>query len=146
MSLGCSKENAEDIVQNTFYKAIENMVHLEVSNPSAWLFKVAINQFYDVYRRNQRFPKVTIDEPSFIHLFTIEDTSEDVVLLKELQADIRSMLDELKPGHKNLLLLKYDLGLTYEEISYMLDIKVETIRTSLYRARNEFKKKWSEKT
>ena len=132
-------------MQNTFYKAIENMVHLEVKNLSAWLFKVSINQFYDVYRRNQRFPKVNIDEPAFINLFTQEDTGEDLLLLKEFQEDIRNMLDELKPSHKNLLLLKYDLDLSYEEISIILDIKVETIRTTLYRARNEFKGKWSEK-
>ena len=30
------------------------------------------------------------------------------------------MLDELKPSYKNLLLLKYDLGLSYEEIAMML--------------------------
>lgn len=121
------------------------MAHLEVKNLSAWLFKVSINQFYDVYRRNQRFPKVAIDEPAFINLFTLEDTGEDVLLLKEFQEEIRNMLDELKPSHKNLLLLKYDLGLSYEEISTMLDIKVETIRTTLYRARQEFKEKWSGK-
>ena len=66
INMGCSKENAEDIVQNTFYKAIENMVHLEVKNLSAWLFKVSIHQFYDLYRRKQRFPKVNIGDHPFI--------------------------------------------------------------------------------
>ena len=144
ISIGCSKENAEDIVQNTFYKAIENMVHLEVKNLSAWLFKVSIHQFYDLYRRKQRFPKVNINDHAFITFFIQEETSEDLVLLKEFQGDIRNLLDELKPSHKNLLLLKYDLGLSYEEISIMLDMKMETIRTTLYRARIEFKQKWRE--
>lgn len=145
INLGCSKENAEDIVQNTFYKALENSVHMEVNNLSSWLFKVSINQFYDIYRRNKRFPKVTIDEPAFIHLFIEEESGEDVLLMKEFQQDIRFILDELKASHKNLLLLKYELGLSYEEIAMMLDMKVETIRTTLYRARNEFKAKWSGK-
>ena len=144
ISIGCSKENAEDIVQNTFYKAIENMVHLEVHNLSAWLFKVSIHQFYDLCRRKQRFPKINIDDSAFITYFIQEETGEDILLLKEFQGDIHTLLDELKPSYKNLLLLKYDLGLSYEEISAMLDMKVETIRTTLYRARNEFKRKWSE--
>ena len=144
ISIGCSKENAEDIVQNTFFKAIENMVHLEVHNLSAWLFKVSIHQFYDVYRRKQRFPKVNIDDQAFINFFIQEETGEALLLLKEFQGDIRHLLDELKPSHKNLLLLKYDLGLSYEEISAMLDMRVETIRTTLYRARKEFKQRWSE--
>ncbi len=144
ISIGCSKENAEDIVQNTFYKAIENMVHLEVRNISAWLFKVSVNQFYDLCRRKRRFPKVHINDQAFIDFFIQEETSEDLLLVKEFQGDIRHLLDELKPSHKNLLLLKYDLGLSYEEISAMLDMKVETIRTTLYRARKEFKQKWRE--
>ena len=144
ISMGCSKENAEDIVQNTFYKAIENMVHLEAKNLSAWLFKVSIHQFYDLCRRKQRFPKVNIDDQAFITFFIQEETGEDLLLLKEFHGDIRNLLDELKPSYKNLLLLKYDLGLSYEEISTMLDMKVETIRTTLYRARKEFKQKWSE--
>lgn len=144
IKVGCSKENAEDIVQNTFFKAIENMVHLDVNNVSAWLFKVSINQFYDLCRRNQRFPQVNIDDQAFISVFIQEETGEDLLLMKELQGDVRHLLEELKPSHKNLLVLKYDLGLSYEDISLMLDIKVETIRTTLYRARQEFKKKWSE--
>lgn len=145
ISIGCSKEDAEDIVQNTFYKAIENMVHLEVKNLSAWLFKVSMHQFYDICRRKQRFPKVNIDDQAFITFFIQEETGEDALLLKEFHGDIQHILDGLKPSHKNLLLLKYDLGLSYEEIGAMIDMKVETVRTTLYRARNEFKKKWSEK-
>ena len=145
ISMGCSKENAEDIVQNTFYKAIENMIHLEVENISAWLFKVSIHQFYDICRRTQRFPKVNIDDHAFISFFIQEETGEDFILLKEFHGDVHNLLDELKPSYKNLLLLKYDIGLSYEEISAMLDMKVETIRTSLYRARKEFKQKWREK-
>ena len=88
INMGCSKENAEDIVQNTFYKAIENMVHLEVSNLSAWLFKVSINQFYDICRRQQRFPKVNIDDTAFIATFVQEETGEDFLLPQLSQLNI----------------------------------------------------------
>ena len=142
--MGCSKENAEDIVQNTFCKAVENMLHLEVTNLSAWLFKVAIHQFYDLCRKEQRFPKVNIDDQAFIDLLIQKEAGEEFLLQKEFHKEICNILDGLKPSYKNLLILKYDLCLSYEEISVMLDMKVETIRVTLYRARKEFEKKWSE--
>lgn len=142
-SIGCSKENIEDIIQNTFSKALELSIHLEVINISAWLFKVSLNQYYDLYRRNQRFPKANIDEEHFLGLFVQED-AQRMLLQTERANEITAILDRLKPAHKNLLLLKYDLDLTYDQISVILDMKIDTIRTSLYRARNDFKKKWSE--
>ena len=143
-SIGCSKENAEDIIQNTFSKAVELSIHLEVTNISAWLFKVSLHQYYDLYRRNQRFPKANIDEEHFLGLFVQEEDAQRMLLQAERAHDITAVLDRLKPAYKNLLLLKYDLDLTYEQMSVILDMKIDTIRTSLYRARNEFKQKWSE--
>lgn len=142
VKMGCSKENAEDIVQNTFSKAIELMIHLEVDNVKAWLFKVSLNQHYDVYRRNKRFPKVSVEDEHFLASFVDEEDGEFRLLQKEKATSISDTLEQLKPAAKNLLLLKYEMDMSYEEISQVLNIKVETIRTSLYRARNEFKEKW----
>lgn len=49
------------------------------------------------------------------------------------------MLETMNPDYKNILLLKYDYELSYKEISSLLDMKEETIKTNLYRARNQFK-------
>ncbi|MEL4026988.1 sigma factor-like helix-turn-helix DNA-binding protein [Lysinibacillus endophyticus] len=44
--------------------------------------------------------------------------------------------------YKQLLLLKYELELSYNEIALLLGMKEETVRTYLFRARKEFQKKW----
>lgn len=46
----------------------------------------------------------------------------------------------MNPVYKHILLLKYDYELSYKEIATVLEMKEETVRVSLYRARNEFKK------
>lgn len=72
------------------------------------------------------------------------EDGEQIVLKKEHKNEIETVLNQLSPTQSNLLLLKYELDLSYEEISVLLNMKVDTIRTTLYRSRNTFKQKWSE--
>lgn len=120
------------------------MVHLEEKNLSAWLFKVSIYHFYDLCRREKRYPNIMIDENLFIQLFRHEETGESVVLSNEQSQKVQYVLNQLKPSYRNLLILKYDHNLSYAQMAEVLDMIVEKIRTFLYRARNELKMIWSE--
>ena len=142
LKIGCSHENAEDIVQMTFIKAIEYMVALDSKNLSAWLFKVAINQYYDLCRKDNKRPTITLDEEIVDIIFVEEDKSVKTVLAKEKATDIQMIIGEMSPTYKNLLLLKYDMELSYEQIGDITGMGQDKIKTYLYRARNEFKKKW----
>lgn len=143
LKIGCKNEDAMDIVQETFYKAIENIIHLNEKNISAWLFKVAINKYYDLCRYQRRYPSLDIDENIIINL--LEDDGEKIMIKKENKEDIEKILEELTPMHKNLIVLKYDLELSYSQISDFLDMKEETVKIYLYRARKDFKKRWAER-
>lgn len=140
LKTGCLEEDARDIVQDTFSKAIENLVHLNEKNISAWLFKVSLNKYYDLCRKQKRHPIIVIDENTIINL--IEEDSETILIKRENKQEVEELLEELSPIHKNLILMKYDLGLSYTQIANMLDMKEETVKTYLYRARNDFKKRW----
>lgn len=140
MKRGASKEDAEEIVQNTFLKAIEYEVHLQ-SNSSAWLFKVALNQFYDVCRKRKRHPSMTLDE----QVLKVELKAagvEELICIQETGVALREQIGEMSETYQNLLLLKYEMNLSYEAIGKLLGMKPETVKTYLYRARNEFKEKW----
>ncbi|KAA0955347.1 RNA polymerase sigma factor [Planococcus sp. ANT_H30] len=144
LKIGCSKQDAEDIVQNSFSKAVEHMIHMEVANPSAWLFKVSINDYYNLCRKKKRYPNVQIDETFFENMHSTEEAGEQRLIRHENKQEIEAVLEQLPSAQSNLLLLKYELTLSYEEISDLLDVKVDTIRTTLYRSRKNFKQKWSE--
>ena len=48
--LGCSKEHAEDLVQDTMIKALTNPFNSDKGAYEAWLFTILRNQYYSVWR------------------------------------------------------------------------------------------------
>jgi RNA polymerase sigma factor (sigma-70 family) len=55
---------------------------------------------------------------------------------------VKDCLDKLKDGYKDLIILKYDMELSYKEIALLLGIKESVVKTYLYRARKEFERMW----
>lgn len=142
---GCSLLDAEDIVQGTFVKAIQYMVELHEKNISAWLFKVALHAYYDLCRRNKRQPICSIeDQEQFFIGLADELNGEKMLLSKERAEEIARVVNRLNANQRNLLLLRYEMELSYKEIAELLDMDEKTIKTYLYRARLAFKKKWEE--
>ena len=135
--MGANPADAEDIVQDTVYKAFLYMESIEANKLSAWLYKVAINRYYDLCRRN-KWIQVSIDSVEIPDL----DLPEDNLLQKEERAEVELVLSELLPHHKEILIMKYELELSYREISDMLGVKVENVKSRLYQARQQFQIKY----
>lgn len=142
IKLGCSPENAEDIVQDTFCKALKYIEGIQADKLSSWLFKVAVNNYYDLCRKNNRHINLSIDEEIFKESLTDSKLVEDFILDSEKKKEILEILNSISDIYKNLLLLKYDMGLSYKEIAELLDINENTVKTYLFRAREQFKKVW----
>ena len=145
VKLGCSQDNAEDIVQDTFYKALKYIDGIQDDKISAWLFKVAINKYYDLCRKNNRHIHLNIDEEIFKESLTDRKLVEDFILDLERKGEILQILNSISDIHKNLLFLKYDMGLSYKEIAELLGINENTVKTYIFRAREQFKKLWRDK-
>ncbi|PHB61741.1 RNA polymerase sigma factor [Bacillus wiedmannii] len=141
LKIGVTPVEAEDIVQDTIHKAllsIPNMkiTYIKITYIKTWLFQVAINRHRDLARRQQRIEQIPIESVQLIGAKELDEP----LLKKELQVEIQSILGNMNPVYKHILLLKYDYELSYKEIAAVLEMKEETVRVSLYRARNEFKK------
>jgi len=71
-------------------------------------------------------------------LFKPEYSVEEEIIEKESQARLRKFvtksLIKLTPHQQEAIYLKYDVGLSYEEISKILNISVESCRTTIYRS------------
>ena len=145
IKLGCSQENAEDIVQDTFYKALKYIDGIQDDKLASWLFKVAINKYYDLCRKNSRYIHLNIDDEIFKESLTDNRIVEDFILDLEKKEEILEILNSISDIHKNLLFFKYDMGLSYKEIAEILDINENTVKTYLFRAREQFKKVWRDK-
>lgn len=67
---------------------------------------------------------------------------EEILLRKERRAEIEQVMEELSPIYKQLLILKYEMDFSYKEISELIGIREEKVKTYLYRARKLFQKKY----
>lgn len=138
--MGASKEDIEDIVQDTIYMTFKNIDSIDSNKIKAWLFKVAINNYYNLYNKKKKQNIISLNAIENIRIF--DEGTEDYVIIEEKKRYIEKALDLLKPSYKELLILKYVLDLSYKDIASIFDMKEEKIKTYLYRARNKFKEIW----
>ncbi|QLG36774.1 sigma-70 family RNA polymerase sigma factor [Paenibacillus sp. FSL W7-1088] len=135
--LGACPADAEDILQETVYKAFLYIDSIENGKLSAWMYKVAINSYYDLCRR-KKWTMVPIDTVE------IPDSKlpEDALLQQEKKEEVEAVLTQLTPLHKQLLIMKYEMDLSYQEIANLMGIRMEHVKASLYQARQQFKKRY----
>ncbi|KJS22858.1 MAG: RNA polymerase subunit sigma-24 [Clostridiaceae bacterium BRH_c20a] len=138
--MGASKEDTEDIVQETIYMTFKNIDSIDKNKIRAWLFKVAINNYYNLYNKKKKQNNISFSDLEYLKIFN--ESTEDNVLIEEKRRYIEKALDLLKPSYKELLVFKYVMDLSYRDIASIFDMKEEKIKVYLYRARNKFKEIW----
>jgi RNA polymerase sigma-70 factor (ECF subfamily) len=136
IKIGADSRDAEDIIQEALYKFILYMDSVDSKKAFSWIFRVAINQYYDLCRKQQKQVAVSFENFEFVDESPLP---EEYVQHHEMKKEIQVILEQLTPLHKQLLLLKYELELSYEEIAEMLDLNLGTLKTYLFRARKSFK-------
>ncbi|MBE3089021.1 MAG: RNA polymerase sigma factor [Actinobacteria bacterium] len=140
IKMGVTKEDTEDIVQDTLYKALKYIDSIDSRTARAWLFRVALNEFYNIYRKNKRNICIDINDIDILDFLT--ESAEDTVIGVEKGKDIRDTLEKLQPVYKELLTLKYIIGFSYRDISEFTGYSKDKVKIYLYRARNKFKELW----
>lgn len=125
---GCNQADAEDIVQDTFAKAIEYFDAIDVSKFRSWLFRVALNQYYDLCRKEKRHPVISVDEHEFLQRLQTDECPELLLLNKEKGKAIANVLSQLKTTEQHLLFMKYELDYSYKDISQLLQLNENTVK------------------
>lgn len=143
--IGAQREDAEDIVQDTLCKTIINIDSLDETKIVSWMFKVSINNYYNLYKKNKKMNKyVCVLDYNVLEKIAAETLTEKCILTDEYKEYVNKALYELKASYRNLLIMKYFMDLSYKDISNLLDFSEDKVKTYIYRARNKFKKVWEE--
>lgn len=139
LKMGANVNDAEDIVQEALYKLMLYIDSIDPKKAYSWLFRVALNHYYDLCRKQKKEIHTTFENLEFV-----DDSflPEDFVRQGEMRSEIEQVLDQLPPLQKQLLLMKYEMELSYAEISEMLDLNLGTLKTYLFRARKAFKEQY----
>lgn len=136
---------AEDLVQETFLKVFNKIGSLEDSTKiKGWISTIASRTAIDFIRKQKRqnsFPtdNVLLDSIDFSYKETassIETKVENNLKIEYLESQISNLSDQ----DRQLLLLKYVHELTYQDIGNIFDIKEGTVKSKLFRVKNNLKK------
>ena len=137
-----NSEDALELAQETFVRAYENLDSFESrSSFSTWLYRIAANLAIDLRRRERRhsFVRGEEAESEIDRLPSSIGDSFAEFSRGELNRRLRAALDELTPEHRAVILLREVEGLSYDEISDILQCPRGTVMSRLHYARNRLR-------
>lgn len=126
----------EDAIQNIFTNLIRGRERLgEINNVPQYLMTAHRNELFDLLIKSRK----TINSEEWPDILFKPDYSiEEKIVENEGQTRIRKFLNaslqKLTSHQQEVLYLKYDVGLSYDDISATLNISVESCRTAVYRS------------
>ncbi|MFT4095357.1 MAG: RNA polymerase sigma factor [Niabella sp.] len=139
VNLTKNNETANDLYQETLYKALANKEKYNTgTNIKAWLFTIMRNIFINDYRRNAKRRTVFDSTPEdyLINLsqVSVANSAESTLRQKEIEAAIEGLPETFKVPFK-----LYFEGYKYQEISEYLDEPLGTIKSRIHFARKLLK-------
>jgi RNA polymerase sigma-70 factor (ECF subfamily) len=142
------REDAEDIVQETFKKAFVHLQKFEgKSSFSTWLTRIAINESLMSLRRRRALHEVPADDSNGDHGTTpgsdLADASPDpeaTYLQKEEARIVSAAIRHLRPGMRRAVELRELGDLSTQETARRMGLSVATIKGRVFHARKELGK------
>jgi len=144
-----NREDAEDVLQETFMKAYEHLDQFKGDSKFyTWIVRIAVNQALMKLRRRRTDKTVSMDE-------TI-DTGEDTVVREiaawdenpeqrfsrdEIGKIMDGAIDSLEPIYRSVFVLRDVEDLSTEETAEALGLSVPAVKSRLLRARLQLREK-----
>lgn len=142
-------DKVRDLTQETLIKAYRALKDFrEESAFYTWLYRIAINTTKNYQMSLSRVPtenNVAIDDvdqvaPQLRH----HETPEKLVLREEMFNNLDKALSELSESMRSVVIMRDVNGHSYEEIAKALNCPIGTVRSRIYRARQEIVEKMQE--
>ena len=140
-----NRDDVDDIAQEVFIRVYRSLPRFKFdASFFSWIYRITMNLCIDEIRKRKIRKVLSLD-------FLTEDALEknrkqkdhmlpsDSVLLEEKNQMIQSALHQLKPEHREILLLREYQDLGYSEIAETLNISLEAVKSRIFRARSELK-------
>ncbi|HZU69278.1 MAG TPA: RNA polymerase sigma factor [Ktedonobacteraceae bacterium] len=131
-----SREDAEDILLEIFLAALENEAigSLDAEKQRAWLLRVAHNKVVDFHRYAARRNNVPLEDVAET-LYGAEDMEPDQVMLRQEEyALLQANLGRLPTLQQEIVRLRYNDELPYQEIAARVQKREGAIRVLLSRS------------
>ncbi|MBC7126263.1 MAG: sigma-70 family RNA polymerase sigma factor [Bacteroidales bacterium] len=123
---------AEDILQETFIKAIKSVKegkYSETNRFGSWLMRIAHNLVIDQFRQNKQyrvvsnndFPMDIFSTPRFA-----EATVEQRLVYERVLYEVRALIDYLPEDQREVVMLRFYGDLSFKEIAEITNVSINT--------------------
>jgi RNA polymerase sigma-70 factor (ECF subfamily) len=132
------KEHAADVAQQVFFKALTGIKKYQFRGLpfSSWLYRIAINECNEYFRKTKRVRIVTLEAGH------IRDLQEEVIAepLQKFESKIPEVLQKLKPHELTLIELRFFERRSFHEIGEILNMTEINAKVTTYRTLQKMKK------
>lgn len=130
------RDAAEDILQDVYMTAMQKFGSLKNKDAfKAWIISIARNKCNDYFRKKARMielpPEDFLEEKMCMSRYGITETTT-----------VRETVRQLGNNDKQILYLYFWKEMILEQISELLKIPLGTVKSRLYKAKQNFKKRW----
>lgn len=137
LSLTLDRDNALDLVQDTFLKAIQNQdKFIDETNLKAWIFTIMKNTFINNYRRKMRENTMIDGTQELYYINLPSDKGSISPESSYAEREIVKAIDSLEREYKDPFMMHVE-GFKYEEISEKLNLKIGTVKSRIFFARQK---------
>ncbi len=127
-----NREIADDIFQDTFIKVIRFLDegrYTESGRFLSWVLRIAHNQVIDYFRQSKQQNQITEGDAGYDILNNrklSEGTIEDKLVSDQIESDIRKMIDYLPAEQREVVMMRYYMGLSFKEIAEQTEVSINT--------------------
>ncbi len=132
--------DAEDLTQDVFIRVFRSLHRFQPGTFEGWLHRITTNLFLDGARRRQKIRFDGLADGSEERLASAWPNPAEQLSDAGLDHDVAAALAALTPEFRAAVVLCDIEGLTYEEISSVLDVKIGTVRSRIHRGRAQLRK------
>jgi RNA polymerase sigma-70 factor, ECF subfamily len=144
-----NREDAEDVLQETFLKAYQHLPEFEGhSKFYTWIVRIAVNEALMKLRKRKWDKTVWLDEPVTVgedavarEIAVWEDNPEQRYSQEELRDILDKAVNGLAAPYRTVFALRDMEGLSTEETAEALDLTIPAVKSRLLRARLQLRDK-----
>ncbi|NBF01484.1 sigma-70 family RNA polymerase sigma factor [Pseudomonas sp. Fl5BN2] len=128
---------AQDVVQESAYRAVKFLHRFDGGNPKAWFLTIVRNESYNWLKASSRHGTVVFDEAGLEDEPALSDgrTPEWQLIQGQEVERLQQALLALAPAFREVIVLKELEDMAYKDIARIVDIPLGTVMSRLARAR-----------
>jgi len=143
-----NEAHAEDLYQDTYFKAFRSFDKFSgESRCRAWLKKIMINTFINMYNRRQKVVFCHQDDEVFSQFPAVpsenqpdcEKFDHDSLLREFVSDEVKKSLMLLPESYRTVVIMYDMLGLSYKEVARKVQAPMGTVKSRLFRGRTALK-------